>query len=110
MKGESLGELEELVLLVIGVLGTEAYGVAIMKRITQETGREISISAIHTVLNRLEEKGYVASVLTGSTQTRGGRKKRCFSLTQNGKAILQEVHAVRAALFRSIPNLSIGSV
>lgn len=58
MKGYHLGELEELILLTVGILNQEAYGVAVLEEIKNQTGRKVNISAIHTVLNRLEEKAF----------------------------------------------------
>ena len=57
MKGTYLGELEELVLLTVGILYPEAYGVGVMDELSAQTGRSVNISAVHAVLTRLEEKG-----------------------------------------------------
>lgn len=53
-----LGELEELVLLMVALLNKEAYGVLIVQELQKQAGREISISAVHAVLHRLEEKDW----------------------------------------------------
>jgi len=76
MKGSNIGELEELVLLLVGVLYQDAYGVSVLKEMKDQTGREINISAIHAVLNRLEEKELLTSNMGGASQVRGGRRKR----------------------------------
>ncbi len=78
MKGINLGEFEELVLLTVGALHEQAYGVSVMDEIKGETGRNVNISAIHTALKRLEEKGFVESQMGGATNVRGGRRKRSF--------------------------------
>lgn len=62
MKGTQLGEFEELVLLIVGILNGEAYGVSILKDIEEHTGRKVTVSTIHTALYRLEEKGFVESL------------------------------------------------
>ena len=72
MKGTYLGEFEELVLLTVGALYPEAYGVAIMDDIKSETGRSVNISAIHSAMRRLEDKGFVKSFMGGATNERGG--------------------------------------
>jgi uncharacterized membrane protein (DUF441 family) len=56
MKGTNLGELEELILLTVGVVYPDAYGVAVMDEIEKQTRRNFNISAVHAVLTRLEEK------------------------------------------------------
>ncbi|MBX2816226.1 MAG: BlaI/MecI/CopY family transcriptional regulator, partial [Saprospiraceae bacterium] len=72
MKGANLGELEELVLLVVASLFNEAYGISIQSTIEQKCQRTIAISTVHTVLHRLMDKGYLQSHYGGATKTRGG--------------------------------------
>lgn len=109
MKGTYLGEFEELVLLTAGALYPEAYGVAIMDEISKETGRSANISAIHSALRRLEEKGFVKSYMGGATNERGGRRKRIFELTNYGKKALDEAQSLRMKLYDRIPNISFGN-
>ena len=78
MKGTYLGELEELILLTVGALVEKAYGVAVMDEIEQRTGRQLNISAVHSVLKRLENKGFVTSEMGGATNERGGTQKKAF--------------------------------
>src|SRR5258708_1836416 len=107
MKGTYLGELEELVLLTVGVLYKEAYGVAVMEEVEKQTGRKVNISAVHSVLTRLEEKGFVKSQMGGSTEERGGRRKRIFSLTVAGRKSLDDVNAIRSQLYNQIPKVAL---
>ena len=102
MKGSFIGELEELVLLTAAGLHNEAYGVAIVAEIANSTGRKINIGAIHTVLRRLEDKGYVTSRLGGATNERGGRRKRIYTLTRAGSDILDEIYSIRTQLYQKI--------
>lgn len=98
-KGNHIGELEELILLLVGVLRDEAYAVGVLQEMKSQTGRELNISAIHAVLNRLEEKGFVTSEMGGATQERGGRRKRFYSLTAAGREMIDQVRAVREKLY-----------
>ena len=100
---QNIGELEELVLLVIGILGENAYGISVMEEINKQSGRKMSISAIHTVLNRLEDKGLLKSEMGGETKERGGRRKRFFTLTGSGKNVIQEVRELREKLWSLLP-------
>jgi PadR family transcriptional regulator PadR len=108
MKGTYIGELEELVLLMVGILYKDAYGVAVMDEIERQTGRSINISAVHTVLKRLEEKGLLKSEMGDPTNERGGRRKRIFNLTASGKKSLEEANEMRNQLFKKIPKVSWG--
>lgn len=107
MKGTYLGELEELVLLTVGVLYPDAYGVAIMDEIEKQAGRSLNISAVHSVLSRLEDKGLVSSKMGDPTQSRGGRRKRIFVLTAAGKRTLEKANEMRTQLFNQIPKVAL---
>ena len=61
MSKEFLGEFEELVLTMVGILQGEAYGNAIVNQISERIGREVNLSAVHVTLYRLEDKGFVKS-------------------------------------------------
>ncbi len=87
MKGTYLGEFEELVLLTVGILFDDAYGLAIVDELEKQTERTIMMSSVHKALVRLEEKGYLKSHLGGATETRGGRDKRLYTLTQSVEPI-----------------------
>jgi DNA-binding PadR family transcriptional regulator len=104
MKGNYLGEFEEIVLLIVAQLGEEAYGVSVTETIEEQTGRKAKISAVHATLNRLEKKGLVSSHMGGATQERGGRRKRFFSVTSYGRRILLEVSDQRQQLWKRIPD------
>ncbi|MCU0357555.1 MAG: PadR family transcriptional regulator [Cyclobacteriaceae bacterium] len=106
MKGTYLGELEELVLLTVGILFPDAYSVAVMDEIEKQAGRSLNISAVHAVLTRLEEKGFLKSTMSEPTEERGGRRKRIFLLTAAGKRALEEANELRTQLFKQIPKIA----
>jgi len=106
MKRTNLGEFEELVLLTVSVLYQQAYGIFIKDEIEKQTGRNLSISAVHSVLNRLEKKGFVVSWMGGATRERGGRRKRFFKVTSSGQHALVEVRTIREKLWKLIPDFS----
>ncbi|GHN00130.1 hypothetical protein WSM22_16190 [Cytophagales bacterium WSM2-2] len=103
MKGTNLGEFEELVLLTIASLVNDAYSVAICDEIEQYTGRSSKLGVVHAVLNRLEEKGLVKSKLGEATKTRGGKRKRFYTLTTPGKTALVKAREMREQLWDKIP-------
>jgi PadR family transcriptional regulator, regulatory protein PadR len=107
MKGTNLGEFEELVLLTIAALVSDAYSVAICDDLTKRTGREVKLGVIHAVLNRLEEKGLIKSKLGEATKTRGGKRKRYYAVTSAGKASLLKAKEMRDELWSIIPDISL---
>jgi DNA-binding MarR family transcriptional regulator len=107
MRETTIGELEELVLLAVGALyNDQAYAITILALVTEETGRILDVTAVHAVLRRLESKGLVTSHMGGATAERGGRRKRFFSLTQAGRAIIEEVMTARMNLYNKLPRLT----
>lgn len=80
----SLGEFEQIVLLAILRIGENAYGVTIRSEIETRTGRAPAPGALYVTLDRLEEKGLVASRMGDPTPQRGGRAKRFFKVTAAG--------------------------
>ena len=108
MKNESyqLGELEELILMIVAILKDDAYGVRVMDEIHQQIGRKVNISAVHTVLDRLEKKGFVSSGWGGASPARGGRRKRLFQITSEGSSAIEFVYQTRNQLYRQISSMS----
>jgi PadR family transcriptional regulator PadR len=101
-----LGELEELILLMVALLNKEAYGVTVAEELKTQANRELSISAIHAVLHRLEEKGFVKSKMGGASAERGGRRKRLFSITAHGRNALEELRDTRDLIWTLIAKTS----
>ena len=106
MGKDYLGELEELILTMVGLLQEDAYGNAIIKEIKEQVNREVSLAAAHVTLYRLEEKGLIKSRVGGATQKRGGRRKRIFTITQAGLSTLKAMKESRVKLWKLVPQLS----
>lgn len=106
MKGTQLGELEELILLTVATLYDDAYGVAIMSEIELRANRKITISTVHAVLKRLEEKGFLESRYDGATKARGGRRKHLFTVSTAGQNVLNKSRELRNELWNAIPDLA----
>ena len=98
-----LGEFEELILTMVGIIGEEAYGNAIVERIKKELNRTVNLSAVHITLYRLEDKGFVKSTYGGATATRGGRRKRFFQITHLGMTYIREMQSQRNKLWKLLP-------
>jgi len=107
MKQYSLGEFEELVLLMVAALHDEAYGVAILENLEKELSKSLNISAVHVALKRMENKGFVKSRFGGITEDRGGRRKKFYVITALGKKMLDEQHELRTTIYKRIPMRSI---
>jgi PadR family transcriptional regulator PadR len=107
MGKEYLGEFEELILMLVAALQEDAYGAAIADEIESRLKREVNLSAVHVTLYRLEDKGYIKSNLGGATNERGGRRKRIYTITSAGMAMLRAMKETRMELWKMIPQLKI---
>ena len=96
-----LGEFEEIVLLAILRLGSNAYGVSIRQTVEEVAERPTSIGAIYTTLERLEHKGLVSSRQGEPTPQRGGRAKRYYQLEGSGVRALNEANRTRTLLMQN---------
>lgn len=90
-KIDSVGQFEQLVLTAILTLRDDAYGVSIHAKVTDlARPKAVSLGAVYVTLDRLEDKGFVASWLSDPTPERGGRAKRCYRLEALGERALQD--------------------
>jgi PadR family transcriptional regulator, regulatory protein PadR len=110
MAKEYLGEFEELVLTMVAALQEDAYGAAISEEIETRLKREVNLSAVHVTLYRLEDKGYIKSSMGGGTNERGGRRKRIFTITSAGMAMLRAMKESRVELWKLIPQLKMSGI
>ena len=106
MKKYQLGEFEEIVLLTVGVLYGEAYGVAIKEEIQKRQDRKVSVGALQSALRRMEGKGFLDSEFGESTKIRGGKRKRYFKITALGKKALDHSMQSRVELWNQIPDVA----
>ncbi|HMJ67404.1 MAG TPA: PadR family transcriptional regulator [Cyclobacteriaceae bacterium] len=108
MKRNSIGEFEEIVLIITASLEDDAYGVTITNGIEKQTGRHVGFNTVHTTLQRLEEKGFIVSKMGGATTERGGRRKRYFTITALGARTVREQKALRERLWKELPAKVLG--
>lgn len=107
MKKYQLGEFEEVVMLTVGILFGEAYGVSIKKEIERRLSRKVSVGALQSALRRLEVKGYLKSHEGEATEARAGRPKRYFTITAFGKKALEYSKSTRDDLWKAIPKVAL---
>jgi DNA-binding PadR family transcriptional regulator len=102
-----LGDFEEVILVVTGILGKgDAYALKIAEEFKRQTGRDVSVGAVHSTLDRLEQKGFVKSGMGEATAIRGGKRKRIFAITALGKRVLREAMDFRMSLWKQYPLLA----
>ena len=106
MKETRLGEFEEVLLLLVGILGEEAYAMNIAEEFSKQNGRSVSVGSVHSTLNRLSDKGFLTSEMGAATSVRGGGRKRIFSITAEGKQVLKDARDFRLSLWNRYPYFS----
>ena len=88
-KGDSLGDLELLVLLAVLRLGDDAYGLNVRREIAAHAERDVAIGAVYSALDRMERKGLVTSWSSEPTGEPGGRSRRCFRVERSGRIAVE---------------------
>jgi PadR family transcriptional regulator PadR len=99
-KAPALGDFEQLVLLGVARLELQdcAYGAAIRQEIHARSGRDVSINAVYTTLDRLENKGFLKSWVGKPTPQRGGRRRKFYALRPAGVAALRQAYRALTAM------------
>jgi DNA-binding PadR family transcriptional regulator len=98
----SLGTLELSALLAVSRLGDGAYGLAVRHELSERAGREYSVGAIYTTLQRLEDKGLLASHASDPLPVRGGRSRRHFRLTGAGSRAIRDAERQAKSMWAGV--------
>ena len=106
MADSSVAPLEAAVLLAVARLGDDAYGAAVRRDVSERRGHDYAVGAIHTALQRLEDKGLLASWTGEPLPVRGGRARRYFRLTAAGAAALGRAREAAQRLWQ-LPGLGL---
>lgn len=110
MKETRLGEFEEVILLLVGILKDSAYAMKIAEEFESQTKRPVSIGAVHSALTRLTEKGFLDSKMGEASAARGGRRKRIYNITALGQRTLSEARDFRLSLWQQFPGFAMVSI
>ena len=102
MKGDHLGEFEELTLLAVRALGDKTYAVPVQTFLEEESHRPAAMGAVYAALERLEKKSFLKSSMSASTPERGGKPKRLYTVTALGMKALTETRHSRERIWRTI--------
>ena len=89
-----LTRMEELLLLAVWNLQEKAYGLAVRRQLSELLGRKISVGAVYVPLERLVRKGMLSTEESEPTQKRGGRRKRFYRLTAQGRRALLDIRTL----------------
>jgi PadR family transcriptional regulator PadR len=101
-----LGEFEVVVLMAVLHLGHDAaFGSAIRAELERRSGRSVSRGAVYITLERLQEKGLLASVTSEGSATRGGRSKRLFRVTATGLRAVKHSVSMLARMHKGLEPL-----
>ena len=66
------------------------WGYNIKKKVETKFHIKLRHGALYPMLNSLEKKGY----LTSQKQTKGGRARKVYTITENGKKYLQSYYSL----------------
>lgn len=98
------GDFEQQVLLAVWRLDDDAYGASVRDEIETRTGAAVAQGAVYTTLIRLEKKGLLRSRLSDPTPVRGGKAKRLFAITPEGRAGVEATRRLMDRLWEGLPD------
>jgi PadR family transcriptional regulator, regulatory protein PadR len=98
----SIGELEQLILLAILRLGSDAYGLSIARELEAQAGRRLSRGALYTTLDRLEAKGFLRWKLEAGGPERRLLPKRVYVVLPRGVAALRSSQRILRRMWRGL--------
>lgn len=101
-----LTRLEEVILMAIWRLKSNAYGVTINKEVSERVNKNYSMGALYFTLDQLHTKGYISKSAGSPTPERGGRRKIFYELTPEGKNALLAVRALQNSLWDGISRVA----
>jgi DNA-binding PadR family transcriptional regulator len=110
MKETRIGDFEEVILLLVGILEEEAYAYKIAEEFKSQTGRLASIGSVHSTMDRLTTKGFLTSEMGQPSTNRGGRRKRIYTITASGQLVLKKSKEFKTSLWEQYPALSFDSL
>jgi len=102
-----LSRSEEIILITILKLKEDSYGVAIRKKLFEDTGTQWSYGSIYTPLNKLTRRGFVKKQKGEPTAERGGRHKCIYEVTQTGKEALKDIRKVHQGVWADLPDIAL---
>ena len=101
----TVGEFEQMILLAVLQRKDDAYGVTIHDELARHTKRPLARGAVYMTLDRLEKKGLLESWTTAPTTERGGRAKRCYTVTKPALEALRASRRALASLWQGLQNI-----
>jgi DNA-binding PadR family transcriptional regulator len=102
MSATTLGTLELATLLAVSRLGDDAYGLAVRNDLSERADRDYAVGAIYTTLQRLEDKGLLASRASAPLPVRGGRSRRLYRLTGAGARAIRDAERHAASMWSGV--------
>ncbi len=99
----SLGELESLVLLAVLRCGRGASGVPVREEIRHRARRSLTLGTVYKTLMRLEAKGLLNTSTSNPEPRRGGRRRKLYRLSGEGRRALQRTLANLDRMARGLP-------
>jgi DNA-binding PadR family transcriptional regulator len=94
-----LTKVEEFILLAIWSLQEKAYSLAIQKHISEISSEKWSLGTIYAPLERLEKRGHIYSYITEPKHQKGGRQKRVYCITDEGKKALIQSREIQKSMW-----------
>ena len=100
-----LSRAEEIILLAVYKLQSNAYGVTIREQVNDDIGRYWPFGVIYKTLKKLKTKGYVEKIASAPVSERGGRTRYYYEITPEGVSALEKILSIHSSIWRGIQEL-----
>jgi DNA-binding PadR family transcriptional regulator len=100
-----LGEFEQLLLLAVLRVGSDAFAPDVARELEARAGRSVSRGHLYTSLDRLEDKGLLRWKVAAGTAVRDGLPRRAYTVTPAGVAALRASRDVLQRMWRGLDGL-----
>ena len=101
-----LSRSEEIILLAVYKLQSNAYGVTIREQVNYDIGRYWPFGVIYKTLKKLKAKGYVEKIASDPVSERGGRTRYYYEITPSGISALEKILSIHSSIWQGIQDLS----
>lgn len=102
-----ISRTEELILLAVLRLNTNAYCVPIYDYLNEVSVKKWTLGNIYPPLYRLEENGYLQSFMGEPSSERGGKSKRFYRVTSKGLKALQQIRELHQTSWDGLTDLAL---
>ena len=100
-----LSRADEILMIVIFVLGIDAFSTTIRQEVVRRAKKKISVGSLWVSLDQLAKRDYIRKRTSDTEEKSGGRPRVYYSVTPKGIQALKRTRRFQERLWKSVPVL-----